>query len=330
MMQIERVTTEAGIEHLVPEWRALWRHVPQATPFQSPEWLLSWWEAFGSGTPLIVTVRNGGRLTGVLPLYFLDEPGCRKLLPIGVSLSDYLDALVDPSAQGVVDAILSTIARVDGWDECHLPGLAPDAALLAASCSADLIEYRGQEEPYTLLALPSAAGDLGAVFPRKKRQNLRRASRRTAMLGEVRFELADESRIESVMNDLFRLHEIRWRRVGEAGVCAEPLVRNFHLTAARRLLNAGMLRLHSLHLNGAVLAVYYCFTAKGIAYAYLGGFDPDHAKLSPGTQLLAHAIECAVQEGAREFHFLRGQEAYKFNWRPIMRPNRYRTLRQKC
>ena len=33
--------------------------------------------------------RRNGELVGLLPLYLLREPDCRKLLPIGVGLSDY-------------------------------------------------------------------------------------------------------------------------------------------------------------------------------------------------------------------------------------------------
>jgi CelD/BcsL family acetyltransferase involved in cellulose biosynthesis len=30
--------------------------------------------------------------------------------------------------------------------------------------------------------------------------------------------------------------------------------------------------------------------------------------------LIGHAIEEAAQQGAREFHFLRGREPYKYEW----------------
>jgi hypothetical protein len=45
---------------------------------------------------------------------------------------------------------------------------------------------------------------------------------------------------------------------------------------------------------------------------------------------LAYAIKSAVREGAREFHFLRGSEAYKAAWRPIARPGIVRALRHQC
>ena len=51
MVRIDQITTEAEVERLAPEWRALWRRIPDATPFQSSEWLLSWWSCFGNTPP---------------------------------------------------------------------------------------------------------------------------------------------------------------------------------------------------------------------------------------------------------------------------------------
>ena len=91
-----------------------------------------------------------------------------------------------------------------------------------------------------------------------------------------------------------------------------------------------MLRLYLLRLGQTPLAVYYGFFANGIAYAYLSGFDPDRAELSPGTQIVGHAIEEAVREGVREFHFLRGGEAYKYAWGAVDRINTARIFRLRC
>jgi len=132
------------------------------------------------------------------------------------------------------------------------------------------------------------------------------------------------------MQEFFRLHEDRWRPIAGHGVCADPSVRDFHLTAAQRMLDAGMLRLYLLRVGNSTAAAYYGFTAKRTAYAYLSGFDPKFAELSPGTQIVAHAIEEAVREGAHEFHFLRGGEAYKYAWGAVDRPNTALTLRRKC
>ena len=49
-------------------------------------------------------------------------------------------------------------------------------------------------------------------------------------------------------------------------------------------------------------------------------------RLSPGAQLLDHAIRAAISEGAREFHFLRGGESYKYLWGAVDRLNLSRTF----
>jgi CelD/BcsL family acetyltransferase involved in cellulose biosynthesis len=53
---------------------------------------------------------------------------------------------------------------------------------------------------------------------------------------------------------------------------------------------------------------------KGRAYYYGGGFDPSAAAYSPGSLVVGEAIRYAAAEGCVEFHFLRGEEAYKRLW----------------
>jgi CelD/BcsL family acetyltransferase involved in cellulose biosynthesis len=318
------------MDRLAPEWRVLWQRVPDATPFQSPEWLLSWWRCFGNGAPFVLTARDNGQLVAVLPLYQIDEAGCRKLLPIGISLSDYLDALVDSSDTRAAGALLASLVSLPGWDECYIPDLPPRAALLAARYPARLMENRSAGETCPVLALPGAVTELREVVPRKTLRDLRQARRRAGAAGTLAVTRADANTVSGFIQDFFRLHEIRWAPISGHGVCADPVVRVFHLTAAQRMLDAGMLRLYLLRIGNSTAAAYYGFTAKRAAYAYLSGFDPEFAELSPGTQIVAHAIEEAVREGAHEFHFLRGGEPYKYAWGAVDRPNTALTLRRKC
>jgi hypothetical protein len=150
-MRVEPVTSQAAVDRLVPEWEALWRGVPDATPFQSPAWLASWWSCFGNEAPLVLTARDGQRLIAVLPLYIYDESECRKALPIGIGLSDYLDALVDPGHSGAIGLLLEALAKYRGWGECYIPDLPSGAALLAAQTPANVVAQRrmgGRPAPF--------------------------------------------------------------------------------------------------------------------------------------------------------------------------------------
>jgi CelD/BcsL family acetyltransferase involved in cellulose biosynthesis len=227
--------------------------------------------------------------------------------------------------------LLHSFADIPGWDECHLPDLPPSAALLRAETPSALAEDRISGETCPVLQLPSAVEKLREIVPRKTLRDLRQARHRTAICGAAAtVTRADAANVSTFMHEFFRLHECRWQRLAGQGVCAEPTVRSFHLKAAARMVDAGMLRLYLLRIGASPVAAYYGFTAKGAAYAYLSGFDPGRAELSPGTQIVGHAIEEAVREGVREFHFLRGGEAYKYAWGAIDRPNTVRILRRRC
>jgi CelD/BcsL family acetyltransferase involved in cellulose biosynthesis len=202
--------------------------------------------------------------------------------------------------------------------------------LLAAQCPAQLIKHWSAGDSCPVLALPDAVAELREVVPPKTLRDLRQARRRAAAAGTVAVMRACSNTVSGFMQDFFRLHENRWGPIAGHGVCADPMVRAFHLTAAQRMVDAGMLRLYLLRLGNSTAAAYYGFTAKRTAYAYLSGFDPQFGEFGPGTQIVAHAIEEAVREGAREFHFLRGGETYKYAWGAVDRPNTALTLKRKC
>jgi CelD/BcsL family acetyltransferase involved in cellulose biosynthesis len=87
-------------------------------------------------------------------------------------------------------------------------------------------------------------------------------------------------------------------------------------------------RCYTIEIGGVVAGAYYGFSDRGRAYAYLGGFDPAFSEESPGSILMGHAIAEAMREGAAEFHFLRGQERYKYDWGGVDRWNKRRSLRR--
>jgi CelD/BcsL family acetyltransferase involved in cellulose biosynthesis len=161
--------------------------------------------------------------------------------------------------------------------------------------------------------------------PRKTLRDLRQAGSRAAAAGGVRIEAADGDMVAEMLDDLFRLHEARWRTRGEAGVLGDPTVREFHRDAAPALAGEGALRLYRMRIGERVAAIYYGFAWRDRAYAYIGGFDPERSRLSPGALILFHAIGAAIAEGCRAFDSLRGGEAYKYAWGAVDRRSTART-----
>lgn len=309
---------------LEPEWSALCGRVPAALPFQSPDWLIPWWRQFGTGQPRVAVLRDAERLAGLLPLYRLDEGGERKLLPLGAGLSDHCDALLEPCLPpGAADLLLTAALNVDGpgaLTSCDIVDLPPGSALRSVRAPAGWNPMQREGETCPVLAIPPGTSAMRDFVPSSMRRKVGMSRNRAERRGGTSIETATPDTMPSILADLFRLHTTRWRDRGEAGVLADARVAAFHRDAAPRLIASGALRLQALRIGGQLAAVFYLLLAgRERVLAYLGGFDPAFAYESPGTLLFAASIEEAMREGRREFHFLRGGEAYKYAWGAVDR-----------
>jgi CelD/BcsL family acetyltransferase involved in cellulose biosynthesis len=320
-LEVEEITTSEGLEALAPAWQDLWRRAPAATPFQSPAWLIPWWRQIEGGELRVLTARAGDRLVGLLPMYRQHAIAGGKLLPLGIAISDYLDGLFEEGI-GLVgaEAMLRRLAERGDWQRCELHPLRVGSPLLDArvppGCADEVLAF----EPCVVLEIPAGARDLCDVVPSRIRGKLRYFGRRAEQAGRVGFETARGATLSEFLEALFRLHEARWQSLDRPGVLADPAIRDFHRAAAPLLLAAGLLRLHALRLDERIVAVVYALFARGRAYSYLSGFDPELGTISPGTLTIGHAIRRAIDERAREFDFLRGQERFKYFWGARDRP----------
>jgi CelD/BcsL family acetyltransferase involved in cellulose biosynthesis len=328
-LEIEEVTTCAGLEALAPAWHDLWRRAPDATPFHSPLWLIPWWREVGGGELRVLVARQGERIVGLLPLHLQHDGEGGKLLPLGIAISDYLDGLFEGSCGlEVAAAMLGRLTQRDEWRRCELHPLRQGSPLLEArappACADEVVAF----EPCLAIEIPVGARAWSDVLPRKMRANLRYFRRHADAAGRVSFETATTDSLSEFLDGLFRLHDARWQQLGQPGVLADPAVRRFHRTVAPLLQSAGLLRLHALRLEQRIIAVMYALHGHHRTYCYLSGFEPEWRALSPGTLILGHSIAHAMGEGAREVDFLRGRERYKSFWGVCERPCYGRMLRR--
>jgi CelD/BcsL family acetyltransferase involved in cellulose biosynthesis len=322
---VETIDDPSSLERLCPAWTRLWARCPQASAFLSPHWLLPWWRHLGEGALATVTVHCAGELVALAPMYRYRHPasGRRHLFPIGIGTTDHLDMLVCPGwEQTGLAAILAHFAERDDWELLEFPQLRRDSPLLRAPLPSG---WRGeviQGEVSPVLALRGARA---LPVPGALAQNLRTARHRAERAGTLTHELANAQSLPEILHALAQLHARRWAERNQPGVLAAAAVQAFHREAAPALLEAGLLRLHALRLDGAVVAVLYALADPPSCREprhsyYLGGFDPAARAISPGTLLIAHAIEQAMSEGACAFDFLRGAEPYKYRWGAVDEP----------
>jgi CelD/BcsL family acetyltransferase involved in cellulose biosynthesis len=312
------ITSIDDLTALEPQWDALWRRDPNATPFQSPHWLLPWWRAFGSDTPYVVTSSSNGRLDALAPLYILrdDDSGESLGMFIGTGITDYLDILGDSAL--LADGIMSADCQM--WD---LQQIRPASSVLTMPPRDGWSDNVEDQEPCPVLSLDDDFDGLLSTHARKKLRYYRRCAER---LGRVTYESATRDSLDTLLDALFDLHAARWRQLGQPGVLADSATQQFHREVAPRMLDAGALRMYAMRIDASIRAVFYGFAHHGVVYYYLSGYDPELEKISIGNTIVAHAIEQAVHDGSTTFDFLRGAEEYKYAWGAKDRINRRRQL----
>jgi CelD/BcsL family acetyltransferase involved in cellulose biosynthesis len=323
------VRDPATLRGLAEEWRELWRACRTATPFQSPEWLLAWWDAFAPGELMTIACRADGRLVGLAPLYIEQGAlGCR-ILPLGIGISDYLDVLALPErADAVLAAMVTTLKEVPDWQEWEFAELAPGALARRISAGPGLAAEETRASTCPILDLPPGPITLKDVIPSRKWNHLSLARNRGARRGEMKITCADAASAPDLLADLFRFSQRRRESLGESSVFADERVQRLHVNAAPALVAAGLATIYRLRLGEQTAAVCYTMHRGDKTLFYAIGFDPVFEFESPGTTLVAHVIETALQEGRREVDFMRGAEAYKYTWGARDRWNVRRAIRR--
>src|ERR671937_3127424 len=97
------------------EWAALAER--SGTVFTTWEWAWSWWRHFGRDRRLlVVAVRSGGRLVGLLPLYLWRTQPLRVLRFVGHGPGDELGPVCAAADRALVGGALQRgLAAID-WD----------------------------------------------------------------------------------------------------------------------------------------------------------------------------------------------------------------------
>jgi CelD/BcsL family acetyltransferase involved in cellulose biosynthesis len=287
----------------------------------------AWWRNLGSGRRLILAAREGGATVGLLPLVLTRYRGSplRQLRFMGAPQSDFQDLLAEKGRETeCAHRFLEYVGEQrDRWDIADLNDLREATSLPTASLPARIQAELGLHRRCPVIPLAQSWEAQQKSLSKNLRSNLGRRRRQLERAFSAELVTADAATLPSAMEDLFRLHNQRWRRRGARGAFRGDRLKRFHHEVARQFWERGWLRLHLLRLDGQVRAAFYCFQKEDRVYYYLSGFDPEIAKYSPGNVLMAYSIERAIADGATEFDLLRGDETYKYQWRAEDR----RTLR---
>lgn len=309
MLTARIVDNEDDLGGISGSWDALASESEQ--PYCSPAWMLAWWRHLRprDAELRVVAVEDGDRLVGVLPMF--DRGGRSRLLGDAVGTAEPL------AAPGRAEEVAGALGA-------QLGTLAPRLRSLRVEYCADgprwpeLLQAEAPQGPALLLgqrtALPRV--DLGAEGfdgwlasrERRFRQEVRRRSRRLEEHG-ARFRLADEDSVDRDVEDLIRLHELRF---GEGrSRLTDPRMIPCLCEVAAELLPAGRFRLVVLEHEGTAIAAQLMIVAGGKLTGLVGGFDAAYAKFQPAVACIVHALEDMAGRGEHTLVLGPGEQPYK-------------------
>jgi CelD/BcsL family acetyltransferase involved in cellulose biosynthesis len=302
----------ASFAELRGDWLDLARRREASSYFQTPDWVLAWWETLAARPPTRVAAWRAasGRLEALVALSRGRERLHRRLpftVPVyanagsGPGDADHCSWLVSPGSGGAVAAWLAEAiagspllvrSAAPGWDAGALPPGAQEVEAIAC--------------PRVALPLGAASGGPSGDFLRQ----LRRFTRRIGREG-VGFEWVPPGQVdERLLASLFELHAQGRPEGGSFGGDQLAFHRRLgELAEAERGPAAVVARR-----GEEIVGVLYGFWWRDTFAAYQSGWDRAYARHGLGNLLVLHALELAGERGAASFDFLRGREPYKYRF----------------
>ena len=319
------IESRTGFDALAAEWDALFQRAGRGTQlFQSHGWCWHWCNHYlrsanGRTSLAIVTGRQKGRLALVWPMVATRRLGVVQLTSMGDPVSQYSDALVEPSThvlhqleeawQHLLDAVKPDLV----W----LAHVRADAAIAPIMPRLGCLVAQREKAPFVDLA---SASDIEALLRRQSvqlRKKHRAAVRRLAKAGPVTFaDLADggteAGELAAAAIDMKR------GQLSERGILSptftDARLRRFFTDAAHGRGHQTGARVLALDSNGERAAADILVACKDCIATHVIAYDPRFAKDSVGWQLLYHAIGKAYAEGYRTFDLMAPADDYKLRW----------------
>ncbi len=312
----------AALGDLRGDWLGLAARLDETSYFQTPDWVLSWWETLAHRPPTRAVTWRGptGRLEALIVLSRAREPLHGRLpmrLPVyvnagsGAGAADHCGWLVASAWREAVagwlsDAIAGHVLLLRNADACcERPPLPAGARVIAQTVC-----------PRLPIA-PSGDDGRSRSFDRQ----LGRFTRRMEREG-VRFEWVEAGSVdERMLASLFDLHaRTRARHGGSTSFGPQqlPLHRRLAARAAPRRGPSAIVA----RCGDAVVGMLYGFRWKDTFAAYQWGWEAPWDRHSMGSVLVHQGIRLAAENGARTFDFLRGAEPYKYRFGAVDRWDR--------
>lgn len=315
----EIIHDQKRFNQLKPDWIDLSARCLDASFFSSWEWCSVWWQIYGTERQLcLITIREEqGRLLGLAPLYIEKRKKpfpIKKICLIGDNevAGDSLGFLIDDERHiSVLNRILKSVQKIQ-WDVLDFKDVPFEGRFfnnMQKWVSIQNFDWRNfRNEACPVITLPVNYDIWLASLGSRTRRNIRNFERRLAREYGARFEI-DKVNVQNY-NEMIQLHRLRQQKKSQFSPFLNSRMQAFH----RQLLKeSGNMLIGKMAMKKGALASVYLFQDKEKFYLYQGGYNPAAIprSLNITLVLVAKCIEFAIQQEAKTFELLRGENNFK-------------------
>ncbi len=309
--RIEVLQSIDALRAVAADWDDLWRRSDVTMPTACAEPTALWLEQFAAQRRMhLLTVRQGNRLVGALPLV---GRKLGRLLPVGdLSLNPW-----SPNGELLLDQTADTVAVVEQLADAMVnvpwPLLWFEMVPYQAkswSCLIQAVVRRGMQvdvRPGFEIGRVSLQGPFDTYMARRTksvRRMIRNDRKRLEDQGQVELRLFDHLKPEDVADSLrraFTLEDSGWKGVAGTSVLRNPGILEFYRRQAEHFASRDCLRLAFLGCGGRAIAFELGWLGKGVYHSFKVGYDEEYRAFGPGHLLRYYLIEAGCADPALSF-----------------------------
>lgn len=301
------------------------------TPLEHPDWLLTWWDAYGRDARdsqlHVVTIRENEKLVALSPLFV---KGSRlRLLGSGAVSTDHQELLIGTESIETTRQFLLWLldqTNLSGWTNTELECIDENSTTLSAvrqiSATREGLVLLSNDTANCKLELPTDWESYLGSLSRNHRKRCRRWERNYFESGRVWTKSThQEWDYDDAFSCLVELHGRRRLDANESPKLFEcHRFSVFLRNAFRSLASKGMAEISAIVLDDQVVAIEFEMSSKNTVFAYQSGMIAGSQKISPGSLSIMSRIRSAIEGGKQTYDFMRGAEDYKFRWGATVQP----------
>jgi CelD/BcsL family acetyltransferase involved in cellulose biosynthesis len=300
------VRQEYCLEDIGPAtWNALLAHCPDATCFQSYEWISCWWKVFGGDNELLLlSAYRNGMLVGFAPMYL----EANTLYFVGEGHSDYNVFVWHEREPQVVDLLLDTIIDTLQIRSVHFYQVPVKSRL--GNILRGMHSIRLRRLPDT--PCPRLAGEPEYIDGCMGKKSIKRNRSKLGKLGKVSVEhLTDSTDITPHLNAFFQQHIERWSSTEYPSLFNKRENKAFYEELAKTDIPV---LFTVISVDKKAVAFHFGFISTGDLVWYKPTFDIHMGSYSPGEVLLSELIEYVRAQQLTGLDFTRGNETFKLRF----------------